>query len=43
MALAKRLEAGQRAVLDALCESLPALSAVCAWRDAIRDGSSPLR
>ena len=43
MALAKRLEAGQRAVLDALCESLPAPSAVCAWRDAIWDGSPPLR
>ena len=43
VALAKRLEAGQRAVRDALCESLPALSAVCAWRDAILEGSLALR
>ena len=43
VALAKRLEAGRRAVRDALCESLAALSAVCAWRDAILEGSLAVR
>ena len=43
VALAKQIEAGRRAVLDGLCESLPAMRALSAWRDAIRDGSLALR
>ena len=43
VALAKRMEAGRRAVLCGLCESLPAMRAVSAWRDAIREGSVALR
>ena len=43
IALAKRLEAGRRAVRDAFCESLPALSTVCAWRGAILKGSLAVR
>ena len=43
VALAKRMEAGSRAVLRGLRESLPAMRAVSAWRDAIREGSMALR
>ena len=43
VALAKRMEAGRRAVLRGLCKSLPAMRAVSAWRDAIREGSVALR
>ena len=43
VALAKRIEAGRRAVLDGLCESLPAIQAVSAWWDAVREGSLALR
>ena len=43
VALAKRIEAGRRAVLDGLCGSLPAMRTVSAWRDAIREGSLALR
>lgn len=42
-ALAKRIEAGRRAVLDGLCGSLPTVQAVSAWRDAVRGGSLVLR
>ena len=42
-ALAKRIEAGRRMTLDGLCESLPAMRTVSAWRDAIREGSLALR
>ena len=42
-ALAKRIEAGRRIMLDSLCESLPAMRTVSAWRDAIREGSLALR
>ena len=38
-ALAKRIEAGRRTMLDGLCASLRAMAAVSAWRDAIREGS----
>ena len=40
VALAKRIEAGRRAVLDGLCGSLPAMRTVSAWRDAIHEGSA---
>ena len=43
VALAKRIEAGRRAVLDGLCGSLPAMRTVSAWRDAIHEGSLALR
>ena len=43
VALAKRIEAGHGAVLGGLCGSLPAMRAVSAWRDAIREGSLALR
>ena len=43
VALAKRMEAGRRAVLRGLRESLPAMRAVSVWRDAIREGSVALR
>ena len=43
VALAKRIEAGRRAMLDSLCASLPAMAAVSAWRDAIREGTLALR
>ena len=43
VALAKRMEAGSRAVVCGLCESLPAMRAVSAWRDATREGSMALR
>ena len=42
-ALVKRIEAGRRMMLDGLCESLPAMRRVSAWRDAIREGSLALR
>ena len=42
-ALAKRIEAGRRTMLDGLCSSLPAMAAVSAWRDAIREGALALR
>ena len=42
-ALAKRIEAGRRTMLDGLCASLPAMAAVSAWRDAIREGTLALR
>ena len=42
-ALAKRIEAGRRTMLEGLCTSLPATAAVSAWRDAIREGSLALR
>ncbi|MCE2494851.1 MAG: sigma-70 family RNA polymerase sigma factor [Alphaproteobacteria bacterium] len=42
-ALAKRIEAGRRTVLDSLCASLPAMAAVSAWRDAVREGTLALR
>ena len=42
-ALAKRIEAGRRMMLDGLCESLPAMRTVSAWRDAIREDSLALR
>ena len=38
-ALAKRIEAGRRSMLEGLCSSLPAMAAVSAWRDAIREGT----
>ena len=41
--LAKRIEAGRRTMLEGLCTSLPAMAAVSAWRDAIREGSLALR
>ena len=43
VALAKRIEAGRRTMLEGLCASLPAMAAVSAWRDAIREGSLTLR
>ncbi len=43
VALAKRIEAGRRKVLEGLCSSLPAMAAVSAWRDEIRGGSLALR
>ena len=42
-ALAKRIEAGRRTMLEGLCSSLPAMAAVSAWRDEIRGGSLALR
>ena len=42
-ALAKRIEAGRRTLLEGLCSSLPAMAAVSAWRDAVRGGSLALR
>ncbi|MDD9992088.1 MAG: RNA polymerase sigma factor RpoD [Rhodospirillales bacterium] len=42
-ALAKRIEAGRRTMLDGLCRSLPAIATVCMWRDAIREGTLALR
>ena len=43
VALAKRIEAGRRAVQDGLCESMTAIRTVSAWRDAVREGSLALR
>ena len=42
-ALAKRIEAGRRTMLEGLCSSLPSIAAVSAWRDAIREGALVLR
>ena len=42
-ALAKRIEAERRMMLDGLVVSLPAMAAVSAWRDAIHEGSLALR
>ena len=42
-ALAKRIEAGRRKMLEGLCSSLPAIATVSAWRDAICEGSLELR
>ena len=42
-ALAKRIEAGRRTMLDGLCASLPAMAALSAWRDAVREGTLALR
>ena len=42
-ALAKRIVAGRRMMLSGLGRSLPAIEMVCPWRDAIREGSLPLR
>ena len=42
-ALATRIEAGRRIMLDGLVVSLPAMAAVSAWRDAIHEGSLALR
>ncbi|MCY4405877.1 MAG: sigma-70 family RNA polymerase sigma factor, partial [Rhodospirillaceae bacterium] len=42
-ALAKPIEAGRRTMLDGLCASLPAMAAVSAWRDAVREGTLALR
>ena len=43
VALAKRIEAGGRTMLDGLRESPLTMRAVLAWRDAIRAGSMALR
>ena len=43
VALAKRIEAGRRTMLDGLGESPLTMRAVLAWRDAIRAGSMALR
>ena len=43
VALAKRIEEGRRAVLEGLCEWLPAMGTVSAWRDEIREGTLALR
>ena len=43
VALAKRIEAGRRKMLEGLCSSLPAMTAVSAWHGAIREGSLALR
>ena len=43
VALAKRIEAGRRIMLDGLRESPLTMRAVIAWRDAIREGSMALR
>ena len=43
VAIAKRIEAGRRAMLYGLSESPLTMRAVAAWRDAIRDGSMTLR
>ncbi len=42
-ALAKRIEAGRRMMLDGLCASLVAMAAVSTWRNAIREGTLALR
>ncbi|MCY4554953.1 MAG: RNA polymerase sigma factor RpoD [Chloroflexi bacterium] len=42
-ALAKRIEAGRRTMLDGLCASLPAILAVSAWRAAVREGTLAFR
>jgi len=43
VALARRIEAGQRAVLGGLGESLPAIRALSAWYGEILDGALALR
>ena len=43
VALAKRIEAGRRTMLDSLRESPLTMRAVLAWRDAIHAGSMALR
>ncbi len=43
VALAQRIEDGQRAVLDGLGESMPPMRTVSAWYGAIREGSLALR
>ena len=43
VALAQRIEAGHRSVLEGLSESLPAMRTVSAWYAAIREGSLALR
>ena len=43
VALAKRIEAGRRTMVDGICASLPAMAAVSAWHGAIRDGALALR
>ena len=43
VALAQRIEAGQRAVLEGLGQSLPAIRAVSAWYGEILDGALALR
>ena len=43
VALAQRIEAGQRAVLEGIGESLPSVRAVSAWYGEICDGSLVLR
>ena len=43
VALAKRIEAGRRTMLEGLRESPLTMRAVLAWRDAIRAGSMALR
>ena len=43
VALAKRIEAGRRTMLEGLRESPLTIRAVLAWRDAIRAGSMALR
>ena len=43
VAIAKRLEAGRRTMLEGLRESPLTMRAVIAWRDAIRAGSMALR
>ena len=42
-AVAKRIEAGTRAVLDGLYGSMTAMGTVSAWRDAVREDSLALR
>jgi len=42
-ALAKRIEAGRRTMLNGLGCSLPVIAAVSTWRDAIREGALALR
>ena len=42
-ALAKRIEAGRRLMLDGLSRSLPALQTLSAWGEAVRAGSLALR
>ena len=42
-ALAKRIEAGRRMMLEGLCESLAAMRTVSTWRDTVREGSLALR
>ena len=43
IALAKRIETGRRIMLEGLRESPLTIRSVIAWRDAIREGSLPLR